>query len=330
MNHGSGDHLLDAFGRHLEYLRLSVTERCNFRCSYCLPRGCPSTAGRDELSAEEIERAAAGFAELGFWKVRITGGEPTLREDLLEIVERVASRPGVRRVGLTTNGLRLEAMARDLRRAGLSGINVSVDSLDAERFQAITGCSRLDRILAGVEAALEAGIPRVRVNAVLLAGTDEAEIERFLSLPRDLPLTVRFIELMETAADPAFFAQNHLSSAQLERMLAERGWTPLPRSGGDGPAVDHVREGFLGRVGVISAYRKCFCQSCNRLRLSASGDLRLCLFDDRRVPLRHLLRSDDQRGELASAIRGAVRSKPEGHRLGRSTHRLESLASIGG
>jgi cyclic pyranopterin phosphate synthase len=325
-----GPHLLDAFGRHLEYLRLSVTERCNFRCSYCLPRGCPVGSGLAPLSVGEIDRLVAGFAELGFWKVRITGGEPTLRKDLLEIVERVAARPGVRQVGLTTNGYLLEALARDLGRAGLSSLNVSIDSLDPERFAAITGCSRLDRILAGLEAVLAAGIPRVKMNVVLLAGTAATEIDRFLSLPRQLPLTVRFIELMETCGDPGYFARNHLSAGRLERLLAERGWIPLARAEGDGPAVEYGQAGSRGRVGIISPYRNGFCRSCNRLRVSAAGDLRLCLFDDRAVPLRPLLQSDDQCGELGQAIRRAVLSKPEAHHLEESPRRVQSLASIGG
>jgi cyclic pyranopterin phosphate synthase len=323
--------LVDAYGRHLEYLRLSVTERCNFHCAYCLPHGCPLDAGAAPLDLPEIERLVRAFADLGFSKVRLTGGEPTLRADIVEIVKRVSGVPGLRHVGMTTNGFRLAAIAGDLARAGLTCLNVSVDSLDPERFAAITGSPALDQVVAGVEAALAAGIPRVKVNAVLLAGTLEADLDRFLAWVRERPLTVRFIELMETARDPAFFAREHVPAAALERQLQERGWRRRPRAGGDGPSADHVREGHRGRIGVIAPYRKDFCKECNRLRVTAAGRLRLCLFDAREVPLRHLLGSGRQRAALAATIRAAVGAKPEGHHLAeRRVGDVRSLASIGG
>jgi cyclic pyranopterin phosphate synthase len=323
--------LLDGFGRHLQYLRLSVTGRCNFRCAYCLPHGCPRGADAPPLSVPEIERLARGFSDLGFSKLRLTGGEPTLRADLIEIVERLADLPGLRHLGLTTNGSRLEGLAVDLARAGLTCLNVSVDSLDPARFASITSCAGLERVLRGVEAAIAAGIPRIKVNVVLLAETGAEELERFISWARDAPLTVRFIELMETCGDPAFFARHHLPAAGLERLLAERGWRPLPRAEGEGPATLYGLEGCRGRIGVIAPYQHGFCRSCNRLRVSATGDLRLCLFAEREVPLRHLLQSDRQRPELVAAVRAAVHGKPASHRLG--DHRLglvQSLASIGG
>src|SRR5689334_19815604 len=178
---GEGRHLIDAFGRRLDYLRLSITDRCNFRCSYCLPGGCSSVAGARPLSAGEIDRLVRVFAELGVWKVRLTGGEPTLRQDLVEIVRRVATTPGVRHVGMTTNGHRLASMVRDLAEGGLTCLNVSLDSLDPGRFAAITGRSLLAQVLAGIEGAIAVGIPHIKVNVVLLAGTDGTEVDRFLA-----------------------------------------------------------------------------------------------------------------------------------------------------
>jgi len=323
--------LVDAFGRRLTYLRLSVTDRCNFRCQYCLPGGGRHRAAAPPLSVGEIAHLVRGFTELGFSKVRLTGGEPTLRADILEIVSRVAATRGLAQVGMTTNGYRLRSIARDLSQAGLTSLNVSVDSLDPNRFAALTGCRRLQDILDGVEAALLAGIPRIKVNVVLLAGTDAGELGRFLSWARDTPLTVRFIELMEIGHDPAFFRDNHVATAQMERWLTGMGWNRLPAVAGEGPAVNYVHPGHRGRIGIIAPYQKGFCSTCNRLRVSAAGNLKLCLFDDREIPLRHLLHSDGQRRALAELVRSAASGKPSSHLLAEGQRgRLESLASIGG
>jgi cyclic pyranopterin phosphate synthase len=328
----TGPRLLDSQGRHLQYLRLSITELCNFRCTYCLPGGCPKGAVAQPLTVPEIDRLVRGFAAMGFWRVRLTGGEPTLRRDILEIVARVAAAPGVRHVGLTTNGYRLRTLASDLAEAGLNCLNVSVDSLDPARFASITGgTSRLEDVVGGIEAAMAAGIPRIKVNAVLLAGTDGAALDRFLGWVRDAPLSIRFIELMETRGDPAYFARNHVPASVMERLLEERGWSRLPGVEGEGPASEYGHPGHRGRIGIIAPYRKGFCATCNRLRVSASGNLKLCLFADREVPLRHLLRSDGQRDALAAAVRTAVGAKPASHHLGEGrVGMVRSLASIGG
>ncbi|HYG66481.1 MAG TPA: GTP 3',8-cyclase MoaA, partial [Anaeromyxobacteraceae bacterium] len=265
--------LRDALGRELEYLRLSVTERCNFRCRYCLPDGCPKSADAvPPLSVTEIGRLARAFARLGFWKIRLTGGEPTIRRDILEIVARIAATPGIERVGMTTNGWRLKAIARDLADAGLTCLNVSCDSLDAGRFAALTGVDRLSHVLDGIDAAVAAGIPRVKVNAVLLRDTC-AELDRFLDWIRERPVSVRFIELMKTGDGSGFFAENHVTGAELARRLLERGFTELPRTRGAGPSVNYGHPGYRGHVGLIAPYGRSFCATCNRLRVSATGDL---------------------------------------------------------
>lgn len=326
-----GSPLVDATGRRLEYLRLSVTEKCNFRCTYCLPGGCPKGAAEQPLSAPEIRRLLAAFAELGFRKVRLTGGEPTLRTDILELVAAAAATPGVRHVGMTTNGYRLRGLARDLADAGLSCLNVSVDSLDPERFTALTGCGQLDQVVGGVEAALAAGIPRIKVNAVLMKGTDEDELERFLLWARDVPITIRFIELMQMGGDTGFFDRHHVPAAEVERWLLARGFAPVPRERIDGPSTDYAHPGHRGRIGLIAPYKQGFCSTCNRLRVSSVGNLKLCLFADRELPLRPLLQADGQRGELVAAVRTAVGAKPPSHHLDEGrTGNLRSLASIGG
>jgi GTP 3',8-cyclase len=307
--------LRDALGRDLHYLRLSVTDRCNFKCVYCLPNGCPRGSGEEPLSLAEIDHLVRGFAALGFWKVRLTGGEPTLRPDIVEIVRRIARTPGIRRVGLTTNGYRLDSLAGALKDAGLTSLNVSVDSLDPERFREITGTDRLQRVVAGVEEALTAGIPSVKVNAVLLRGMEDAELLRFLSWTEWTPLTVRFIELMQTGDNAVLFGRARLPASEVREKLERLGFRKLPRDAGDGPATNYGRRGHAGRVGLISAYADGFCDSCNRLRVSSVGDLKLCLFGDGKLSLRPLLR-EGRREALMDLVEAAVTRKPARHELG--------------
>jgi cyclic pyranopterin phosphate synthase len=323
--------LRDAFGRELHYLRLSVTARCNFRCVYCLPDGCPAGGEAPPLSGDEIGRLVRGFAALGFWKVRLTGGEPTLRPDLCDVVREVAATPGIRRVGLTTNGFRLAAIAAELADAGLASLNVSVDSLDPQRFREITGSTRLDDVIAGIDAALAAGIPSVKVNVVLLRGLEDRELSRFLAWTRRAPLTVRFIELMETGGNGALFRRARLPAAVVREKLEALGWARLPRDPGDGPATNYGHAEHAGKAGLISAYATGFCDTCNRLRVSSAGDLELCLFGGEKVPLRPLLRAGADEDALVARIEAAVTAKPARHDLAQGRcGSTASLAVIGG
>jgi cyclic pyranopterin phosphate synthase len=324
--------LRDTFGRRLDYLRLSITDRCNFRCVYCLPEGCTARGASAPLAPAELERLVRGFAALGFWKVRLTGGEPTLRGDLVEIVERVAAVPGITRVGLTTNGHRLARLAPALRAAGLAAVNVSLDSLDPDRFQRITGASRLDEVLEGLEAAAAAGLPSVKVNAVLLDGLDGEELDRFLDLARRLPVTVRFIELMRTGSNGALYERARLPAGEVAARLLERGWRPLPQVREHGVAVQYAHPDLPGQVGIIAASREGFCARCNRLRVSSTGDLETCLFGGGgTTPLRPHLAPGAGRRELLRAIRAAVSTKPAGHRLREGlTGTTSTLATLGG
>lgn len=324
--------LEDALGRHFNYLRLSVTDKCNFRCAYCLPGGwCPAPEEESPLRVDEISRLVAGFATLGVRKVRLTGGEPTLRKDLEEIIRAVAAVPGVERVGLTTNGYDLARRAPALREAGLDFVNVSVDSLDPERFAAVTGRPILERVLAGVEGALAAGFASVKVNAVLLRGLDEDELSRFVAWTRELPIAVRFIELMPTGCAPGFFDAHHAPVAWVADELARGGWTRRARAPTDGPAVEYVHPEYRGRVGYIAPSTHGFCETCNRLRVSSRGALKLCLFGDRDEPLRSYLQSDADAPALAEALARLVTEKPAGHRLSERCHgNTWSLAVIGG
>jgi cyclic pyranopterin phosphate synthase len=324
--------LIDAHGRRLHYLRLSVTDRCNFRCLYCSPEGCPGDQAGTLLSIDEINRLTRAFARLGFGKIRLTGGEPTIRSDILHVVSEISA-SGLS-VGMTTNGLRLEELAPRLKAAGLTSLNVSLDSLDPDRFRAVAGLSDptvLPRIVAGVEAAIAAGIPRVKVNVVLLRDMSDAEFDGFLEWAAPRPLALRFIELMPTTDNRAFFERNHRPAAELLRKLEQRGWVKQDKSDTDGPAVTYGYPGAQGRVGFVAPYNENFCDSCNRLRVSSRGELRLCLFGEDVFPLRDWLRSDDQLDALVARIEAAVRQKPATHLLSQGhCGRAKTLAVTGG
>ena len=323
---GTGRTLQDSLGRELHYLRLSVTDRCNFRCVYCLPDGCPKASTEHPLSREEIGRLVRGFAGMGFWKVRLTGGEPTLRPDIASLVEEVARTPGIQRVGLSTNGYRLAEMVSELRQAGLASLNVSLDSLDPARFREITGSPRLAHVVAGIEEALAVGIPSVKVNVVLLGGMDDRELGRFLDWTRDRPLTVRFIELMETSGNVALFRRARHSGSPGRREAGTARVVTAARDDGDGPATNYGHPDHAGKAGIISAYSGGFCDSCNRLRVTSTGDLRLCLFGDQLVSLRRLLRLGASQEELIDIVERSVRRKPAAHEL--SEGRCSSTASL--
>jgi cyclic pyranopterin phosphate synthase len=323
--------LQDNFGRRFSYLRLSLTDLCNFRCGYCLPKGNAPGAGTGVLSPAEIGRLAAVFARLGFWKIRLTGGEAGLRPDFLEIAARVAATPGVSRLAVTTNGYRLRERARDWRAAGISAVNVSIDSLKPGVFAAVTGHDRLPEVLDGVEAALEAGFSPVKINAVLLRGFNDGEIDGFLDFAARRPVSVRFIELMRTNENAAYFARHHLPAAVVEERLSALGWREVPREEGAGPARNFIHPDHPGRAGLIAPYGPGFCATCNRLRVSARGDLHLCLFGNMGHPLRKFLAHDEDGPALEEHVRRLIGLKAEGHLLhigdsGGTPH----LASIGG
>jgi len=322
--------LVDGFGRRFHYLRLSVEDACDYRCRYCLPHGYHKEEPEPALSLDEIRRLVAAFAAMGFWKVRLTGGEPTVRRDIVDVARAVAGTPGVRRVALSTNGARLAALAADLAAAGVKAVNVSVDSLDPVRFREVTGRDDLAKVLDGVERAQALGLT-TKINAVLMKGVNDGEFGDFVALTRARPVEVRFIELMPVADNMEFFASRHLKAASLVDWLAADGWLEAPRAEADGPARRFTKAGHLGSVGVIAPYAKDFCASCNRLRITSRGRLRLCLFAEGEHSLRSLLQDDSQSEALQASVRSLLGLKevshylPEG-KLGDTRH----FAAIGG
>ncbi len=325
------DPLIDRYGRRFSYVRLSITEVCNFRCTYCLPDGWKKTGPLHVLSPGEISNLARGLAGLGVVKIRLTGGEPAVRPDLPDIIEAIAAVPGIAKIAMTTNGWNLARKAARWRAAGLSHLNVSVDSLDENTFRAITGHDRLAGVLAGIDSGLALGFASVKVNSVLLRATAEAGFQAWADYVKDRPVAVRFIELMRTGDNADYFAANHVSGRAVVDWLTDRGWAPAGRASDGGPAVEYGHPDHAGRIGVIAPYAPGFCDSCNRLRVTARGKLRLCLFGEGGVDLRDLLQDDEQQVELRERIATALAGKAAGHRLHDNVPGdLRRLAELGG
>ncbi|NIJ70032.1 GTP 3',8-cyclase MoaA [Xanthomonas sp. 60] len=323
--------LTDGFGRSFPYLRLSLTEACNFRCTYCLPDGYQADGRPQFLAVDEIRRLVRAFATLGMHKIRLTGGEPSLRRDLDEIIATVAAVPGVRKVGLTTNGTLLPRRLPGWHRAGLTALNISMDSLDRGRFLAITGHDRLPEIQEGIDMAAELGLEAVKLNAVLLRGLNDDELPQWMAFLRTRAVSVRFIELMRTGDNEAYFKQHHLRAEHITHQLTAAGWHERPRRADAGPAREYTHPDHRGSVGIIAPYSKDFCRGCNRLRVTARGDLRLCLFGDFGIALRPLLQSDDDHDALLARITTQLGLKAAGHGLHQGqTGLTPHLASIGG
>lgn len=324
--------LIDRFQRQYTYLRLSITDVCNFRCNYCLPEGYrPPLHKQTFLSVDEIQRVAQAFANLGTEKIRITGGEPTLRKDFLEIAHRLSQTAGIRQIALTTNGYRMERDVELWQQAGITHLNVSVDSLEPRQFHLITGENKLATVLNGIERAFEIGYKKVKVNAVLMKQYTAKGLDDFLRWIKDRPIQMRFIELMETSEMDHFFQQQHLSGQSILEQLTQEGWQLQPKVMSDGPAKVLAHPDYQGEIGLIMPYEKNFCASCNRLRVSALGKLHLCLFGEEGIDIRDLLQSDEQQFQLEARLKSALQGKREHHYLhiGDSGVR-NNLASIGG
>ncbi|WNN46499.1 GTP 3',8-cyclase MoaA [Winslowiella toletana] len=325
--------LIDNFERKFYYLRLSITDVCNFRCNYCLPDGYKpqGTTNKSFLSLDEIGRVTRAFAASGTEKVRLTGGEPSLRRDFVEIIAAVRENRAIRQLAVTTNGYRLERDVAAWRAAGLTALNVSIDSLDARQFHAITGQDKFHQVMRGIDAAFDAGFDKVKVNTVLMRDVNHHSLDTFLDWIKTRPIQLRFIELMETGDGGSLFRKHHISGEVIRDQLINLGWQRLPRARSDGPAQVFRHPDYQGEIGLIMPYEKDFCASCNRLRVSAIGKLHLCLFGDGGVSLRDLLVSDDQQQELQARIAASLQTKKQTHFLHQgNTGITQNLSFIGG
>ncbi|MFL5842070.1 MAG: GTP 3',8-cyclase MoaA [Thermoleophilaceae bacterium] len=326
--------LTDSWGREIRSLRVSVTDRCNFRCRYCMPaEGLPWLPKPDVLSFEEIHRLVRLMAEMGVREVRLTGGEPLVRRDLPELVGRLADTQGVEDLSLTTNGVLLDRLAGPLVAAGLRRVNVSLDSLSHTRFAEITRRDALDRVLAGLEAAeRHPELRPIKVNSVAIRGFSETEVPALAALARRKPYVVRFLEFMPLDADERWDADQVLSGAEI-RAIVEEHW-PLVEIRA-GPSSTSRRFRFAdgpGEIGFISPVTEPFCSSCDRIRLTADGRLRTCLFSRREWDLRGPLRAGASDRELRELIRAAVGQKELKHRVNEPgfVRASRSMSQIGG
>jgi cyclic pyranopterin phosphate synthase len=326
----------DPFGRPITYLRISVTDRCNMKCVYCIPPGMEWLEKEGILSYEEIERLARLLARLGVRRVRLTGGEPTIRRDLPELVKRIAGVPGIEEVALSTNGLRLAPLAAPLRAAGLHRVNVSLDSFRPDRFREITRGGDLAQVLEGIEAAEAAGLNPVKLNAVILRGRNDDEVLDFARATRTRPWHVRFIEMMPLAGNVADQEARYVPTHEIRSILETEGaLEPVEAAAkfpGNGPALTYRYAGAAGTVGFISPLDHNFCDRCNRVRLTADGRLRLCLFGDGEVDLAGPTRAGEGDEKLAERVLAGLSLKPKQHYLepGGVASNLIALSQVGG
>ncbi|KAJ2951309.1 hypothetical protein O0L34_g5711 [Tuta absoluta] len=321
--------LMDLLGRRHNYLRISLTERCNLRCQYCMPvEGVPLSPREKLLSREELSRVVRSFAALGVDKVRLTGGEPTLRSDLADIIQDISSVDGINSIGITTNGLVLTRKLPALQRAGLTHINVSLDSLQPQRYEHMARRAGLSRVLAGIDLALQLDYRPVKINVVLMKGFNDDEICDFVEYTRDREVEVRFIEFMPFSGN-AWDDSKLVPHKVAVRALMERypdALPSLPRPN-DTSRVWQV-PGFAGSVGFISSMTKNFCSTCNRLRLTADGNLKVCLFGASEVSIRDALRSGASDEQLEDMIRAALRNKKPQHAGMQNLKRMDNRPMI--
>jgi cyclic pyranopterin phosphate synthase len=330
--------LVDLQSRTVTYLRISVTDRCNYRCAYCMPvQGVEVVPRADLLSFDEIERLTRLFVSLGVRRVRLTGGEPLVRRGVVELVARLSAIPGVEDLAMTTNGHLLGELAGDLRRAGLQRLNVSIDTLDPKRFVELTRQGDVAAVLEGLQAAQSAGFRDIKLNMVVLRGINERDVLPLADYAAANGHILRCIEYMPVGIDAAWGPDKWFPAADVRALLAEH-WELAPESGpppvGGGPAVAwrgrRRSDGVEVRLGFISALSEKFCQTCNRVRLSSIGTLRECLSAPGTLSLRDRIRAGQDDADIQAAIRGALTGKVDAHRFEVAVATPESMSAIGG
>lgn len=316
--------MIDSFGRNINYLRVSVTKRCNLNCTYC---GAQSCTDEYELSAAEIEKIVRAFARCGITKVRLTGGEPLIRKDICEIAERIAGIEGIRKIALTTNGINLKKYALPLKNAGVSAVNISLDTTDKAQFKKITGFDGLQRVFDGIEECERVSLSPIRINAVLVRGQNEAAAESLIDIARTRKIDVRFIELMPFSTD----GENEASVIKGEDILKKFPYlTPVISNKSDfekSVARYYEGEGFKGRVGFITPISDKFCSECNRIRLLSDGKVKACLGNDTVIELMDVIDNEEL---LYERVRQAIMSKPMEHSFSCGYGTSHGLNRIGG
>lgn len=331
----------DRLGREIEYLRVSVTQNCNLKCIYCNPgdtkddsgdikvpgndtcsKGCSSA-----LTPSEFEAIVKPMADLGVKYVRITGGEPLIRPDICEIIERIAHIKGIEDISMTTNGINLDRMVEQLKKAGLKRLNISLDSLQKDKFKYITGGGNLESTLNGIEKAISIGLMPIKTNTVLIKGVNDDEIEDFIALAKDKPIEVRFIELMPIGKFGEENADKIINSSEIIDSHPE--FVLCEDNNPSKPAQCYRIEGYKGKIGFISAMSHKFCDKCNRVRLTCDGKIKLCLGNNAEVDVIEVLRNNPE--NLDEFIEKVIYEKPEGHNFGKgSFSSVRNMSRIGG
>lgn len=316
--------MIDGFGRNINYLRVSVTRRCNLNCSYC---GAQNHSAEHELSTDEIEKIVRAFARCGITKVRLTGGEPLVRKDICEIAERIASVEGIKKLALTTNGINLKQYALPLKKAGVSAVNISLDTTDKEQFRAITGYDGLEKVFEGIKECQRVSLSPIRINAVIVRGQNETAAESLINIARQQKIDVRFIELMPFSVD----GENEKSVVRGEDILRKFPYLkPVNSNKSDfekSVARYYEGEGFKGRIGFITPISDKFCNECNRIRLLCDGKVKVCLGNDTVIDLMDVI---DDTELLFERVRQAILSKPMEHNFSCGYGASHGLNRIGG
>ncbi len=326
--------LVDPYKRKINYLRISVTDRCNLRCRYCMPEeGIPLISHNEILTYEEILRIVNVFAKEGISKVRITGGEPLVRKGIVEFISHLSKIEEIKDLSLTTNGILLRDFAYELKSAGLKRVNISLDSLKRERFLEITGRDGFERVWEGILEALKVGLSPIKINMVAIKGVNDDEIESFARLTIDLPLVVRYIEYMPSGNGDSWSEENIITVDQIKKRIENIvKLNPIPQSEWDGPAKRYRIEGALGEIGLIGAVSEHFCSDCNRLRLTPDGKIRTCLFSDNEIDLKEYIRNGATDEDLRQRLLIALKMKPERHHINTNQFKKcqRNMSAIGG
>lgn len=308
--------LMDRFGRVHDYVRISITDRCNLRCVYCMPEeGLPFFPHEDVLSQGEIVQTVANLAKMGIKKVRLTGGEPLLRKDVVEIVQHIKEIPEIEDLAVTTNGLALHRLAPQLKKAGLDRLNISLDTFDAQRYRTITRGGNVNQVLRGIQTAGEQGFKKIKLNVVVIKGQNDDEVEDFLAYTLDHDVTVRFIEFMPIGQeDSSSWQKSYFQLEQIFEICQAKKWSysRIEETQDNGPAENFKIEGAKGNFGLIHPVSCRFCESCNRLRITADGCIKSCLYWDDEENIRSAINDFPA---FEAKIMASLRLKPENHEM---------------
>lgn len=318
--------MLDSFGRSINYLRISLTDRCNLRCQYCMPeKGLKNkVTHKDILTIEEVYHLIKEFVDLGIDKIRFTGGEPLIRKGIIDLIEKVNTLEGVKDLTITTNGLLLKDMAKSLKKAGIHRVNISLDTLNKDKYSEITRGGDLSRVLEGIEEGIRVGLTPIKINTVLIGGFNENEIEDLVNLTRR-GIDVRFIELMPIGEAMYFAKDKFVSNSRVLETI--RDLVPVEREDKSSPAVYYKLPDAKGRVGIINPVSCKFCDNCNRVRLTSTGKLKTCLHSNKEIDLKVAIRKQENIKEI---IKKGILSKEESHHLEEGKYTYRNMNQIGG